>query len=213
MSYRLALFDFDGVLADSAAWFSAQLPDLAARHGFLAPGPVEIERLRRLPSRDILKALKVSPLRLPAIASDLRRRMAVEADRIRLFPGVPDLLAGLRDDGVRLAVVSSNSEANVRAVLGSHAHLVSAFSCGAGLFGKAHRFGDLLRRFEVEPARACAIGDEVRDIEAAHKARIAAVAVAWGYGAPEALAAAVPDYVAQTPGEVRAFLAGRATAG
>ena len=206
MTYRLVLFDFDGVLADSADWFIAQLPDMAERHGFRAPAAAEVERLRRLPSRQILKAMKVSPLRLPAIAADLRRRMAADAAAISLFADIPRLLSDLRDAGSRLAVVSSNSEANVRAVLGSQAGLISAYSCGAALFGKAGRFRDLVSRFALEPDQACVVGDEVRDIEAAHTAGLPVAAVSWGYGAPEALAAAVPDYLASSPADLLAFL-------
>lgn len=206
MAYRLALFDFDGVLADSAAWLITQLPSLAERHRFRAPDEAEIDRLRRLPTREVVKALGVSPLRLPGIASDLRRRMAADADRIRLFEGVPELLRRLHNGGVRVAVVSSNSEQNVRAVLGAQVSLVSAYSCGSSLFGKAARFSALLRKLDIEAAHACAVGDEVRDIEAAHAAGCAVAAIAWGYGAAEALTAAVPDYLASSPDDLAAFL-------
>ena len=50
-----------------------------------------------------------------------------------------------------------------------------------------------MRRAGVAPAQTIAIGDEVRDIEAARAAGIACAAVAWGYAAPEALAAHAPD--------------------
>ncbi|QYF86994.1 HAD hydrolase-like protein [Brevundimonas sp. PAMC22021] len=202
MAYRIALFDFDGVLADSAAWFADQLPELARRHRFRAPDAAEIERLRKLPTREVVKALGVSPLRLPGIAAGLRNRMASDADQIQLFDGVRPMLQRLQDRGTRIAIVSSNGEPNVRAVLGASASLVSAFSCGASLFGKGHRFTSLLRKLEIEPARACAVGDEVRDIDAAHRAGIASVAVSWGYGAAETLSGALPDSVATTPAEV-----------
>ena len=45
----------------------------------------------------------------------------------------------------------------------------------------------------VAPASAIAIGDEVRDIEAARAAGMACGAVAWGYAAPETLRALRPD--------------------
>lgn len=208
MTYRLALFDFDGVLADSAGWFVEQLPSLADRHGFRSPDAAEIERLRRLPTREVVKAMGVSPLRLPAIASDLRKRMAADAERIALFDGVPEMLTSLAQRGVRFAVVSSNSEANVRTVLGPHAKAVAAFSCGSALFGKAARFSKLLKQLDVPAASACAVGDEVRDIEAARKARIASVAVTWGYGAAEALLQACPDHLTRTPAEVLAVVSG-----
>ena len=47
----------------------------------------------------------------------------------------------------------------------------------------------------VGAAQAIAIGDEVRDIEAARAAGIACGAVTWGYAAPEALRALGPDLV------------------
>ncbi|KIC58455.1 hypothetical protein RM53_08410 [Brevundimonas nasdae] len=206
MAYRLAIFDFDGVLADSAAWFVEQLPDLAQRHRFRAPDAAEIERLRKLPTREVMRALGVAPVRLPAIATDLRKRMATDADKIQLFDGVPAMLQRLHDRGIRVAIVSSNSEPNVRAVLGPNASVISALSCGSSLFGKSSRFVALIKKLGLEPTQACAIGDEVRDIEAAHKAKIAVVAVSWGYGAAEALSGAVPDFVAQKPSDVADFL-------
>ena len=34
MSWRLAIFDFDGTLADSFPWFAGVLDRMADRHGF-----------------------------------------------------------------------------------------------------------------------------------------------------------------------------------
>ena len=84
--------------------------------------------------------------------------------------------------------------------------MISGFSCGASLFGKGARFSSLIRKLDVEPARVCAVGDEVRDIEAAHHVHVAAMAVSWGYGAASALSAAVPDYMVHTPAEAAAVL-------
>ena len=70
-----------------------------------------------------------------------------------------------------------------------------AFACGAAMFGKPRKFRRVLRQAGVDPARAIAIGDEVRDIEAARAAGIACAAVTWGYAAPETLHALGPDLV------------------
>ena len=84
-----------------------------------------------------------------------------------LFDGVPEALRAIAARGVKIAVVSSNAEGNVRRALGPElSALVTTWSCGAGLFGKAKHFRDVLRATKVAPERALSIGDEIRDIEA-----------------------------------------------
>jgi phosphoglycolate phosphatase len=53
----------------------------------------------------------------------------------------------------------------------------------------------VIRRADVVPAEVIAIGDEVRDIEAARAVGIACGAVSWGYAAPAALRALAPDHM------------------
>ena len=43
------------------------------------------------------------------------------------------------------------------------------------------------------------VGDEVRDIEAGKKAGIKTIAVSWGYNTKDALAKEQPDYIIDTP--------------
>jgi phosphoglycolate phosphatase len=106
------------------------------------------------------------------------------------------MLRPLADAGVRLALVSSDSEANARIQLGAaNVALFSAFDCGASIFGKAAKFRRVMRRAGARAANVIAIGDEVRDIEAARLARIACAAVTWGYSAPETLRAQKPNVV------------------
>jgi phosphoglycolate phosphatase len=103
------------------------------------------------------------------------------------------MLRALHGAGLTLALVSSDSEENARRQLGESAALISHFNCGASLFGKAKKFRSIMRRAGVTAAQTIAIGDEVRDIEAAQSAGIACGAVTWGYAAPQALIAMRPD--------------------
>jgi phosphoglycolate phosphatase len=117
------------------------------------------------------------------------------------------MLRALHAHGVRLALVTSDSEANARRQLGEANTLrFSEFACGASLFGKAAKFRRVLRRAGVDPAGAIAIGDEVRDIEAARAAGIACAAVTWGYAAPEALRAHRPDFMFERMQDIAAAL-------
>ena len=76
------------------------------------------------------------------------------------------------------------------------------FDCAASLFGKPSKFRRVIRRAGVEPGKVIAIGDEVRDIEAARAVGIACGAVGWGYAAPAALRALAPDHMFERMDEI-----------
>jgi phosphoglycolate phosphatase len=209
MNWKLAIFDFDGTLADSAAWFRRQLNPLAQRFGFRQVGEAELEELRGLPNREIVRRLEIPFWRLPAIARHMRALAARDAESIALFDGIGEMLAALNGHGMRLAVVSSNAEANVRRILGpGHAALIDHYDCGAALFGKAKKLRSVARRAGVPPDRVIVIGDETRDIEAARAAGMDSAAVGWGYATPEALAEVGPTLACASVDELVARLSG-----
>jgi len=43
MGYRLAIFDFDGTLANSFPWFCTVLNEVAAKHGFRRVNESEVD--------------------------------------------------------------------------------------------------------------------------------------------------------------------------
>ena len=195
MRFPLVIFDLDGTLADSFPWFLRNVNGVADRFGFRRIADEDIESLRRAASREILDRLEVPLWKLPMIARHMRRLKTQHVADIALFPGADAMLRALADGGLRLALVSSDSEANARRQLGEAAALFSDFDCGASIFGKAAKFRRILKRAALSTEQAIAIGDEVRDIEAARAAGIACGAATWGYAAPEALRALGPDLV------------------
>ncbi|TPQ34192.1 HAD family hydrolase [Bradyrhizobium guangdongense] len=209
MPYSLAIFDLDGTLADSFPWFLRTINDIADRFGFRRVADDEIETLRHASSREILSTLEVPVWKLPMIARYVRRLKAEHAATIPLFPGVEAMLRRLAGNGVTLALVTSDSEANAREKLGAAAALFAHYDCSASLFGKATKFRRVTRRAGVRPADVIAIGDEVRDIEAARSAGIACGAVAWGYAAPAALQALAPDHLFAQMDEIAGTLCPR----
>ncbi len=196
VAYKLAIFDFDGTLADSGAWFFGVFNEVAARYRFRQVTEQEIEELRGLSNREIVRALGVPGWKMPLVANHMRKLAARDIAAIRLFPGALHLLRALSAQGVEIAVVSSNSEENVRRILGPDgAALVDHYACGASLFGKARKFRQVLTRSGVSRGEAISIGDETRDIEAANLEGIASGAVTWGYAKPEALKACRPTWL------------------
>ena len=192
MPYRLALFDFDGTLADSQDWFLGIFDQVADRFGYRRLAPGDRERLRGLETREILRDLGVPLWKLPMIARHVRELATRGIERIRLFPGAAEMLAAVQGGGVAIAVVSSNDEKNVRRVLGEAAAHVAHFACGASLFGKAAKIRGVLKAVPVEPQGAILIGDEARDADAARDVGIDCGLVAWGYADPAFLRSLSP---------------------
>jgi phosphoglycolate phosphatase len=193
--YRLAIFDFDGTLADSLPWFRACFQDMITRFDLAPVRDDEMEGLRGLSAREIMARLNLSMWQLPAIVSDMRKRKLAAASEISLFAGIPAILTDLQRLGIKTAIVSSDSEASVRLVLGPAAATIARFDCGAAIFGKHWKFRRVARRLGTEPADTICIGDEIRDIEAARAAGMDSGAVAWGYAFPSALQAAGPTHL------------------
>lgn len=204
---RLVIFDFDGTLSDSGDWFLSVIDDLARMFRFRTVAPDEVKMLRHKTSREVIEYLGIARWKLPLLAWYVRRLVGRNVGRIELFPGTPDLLERIRAMGIRIALVTSNSEANARGILGTkHAAQIECFACGSSLFGKAPKFRKVLRRLGVDPAHALAIGDETRDVDSAREVGMQVGSVLWGYAAEEALAGARPDALFREPQDILDYL-------
>jgi phosphoglycolate phosphatase len=208
MKPRLVIFDFDGTLADSFGWFLDVGDALADRHRFDRLDRSDLDRLRTLDARQMLKQHRVPLWKLPLIARDARKLMARDVERMPLFDGVRPALARLAAGGTRLAIVTSNSRANVLRVLGPDtAARISAFECGVSLFGKPRRLRRVLRTTDIPAAEALYVGDELRDAVAARAAGIPFGAVSWGYAHPDTLRARSPARIFERVEDLASCLA------
>lgn len=123
---------------------------------------------------------------------------------IRLFDGATELLEAVHAAGSDIALVSSNSQAVIRHVLGGRLMpLVRLMDCGGAVFGKASKLRRVLRKCGTQPSHAVFIGDETRDLDAAAAAGIRGLAVEWGYAVPELLRRVAPGRTAASMEDLR----------
>lgn len=201
--YRLVIFDFDGTLADSFGWFLDVFDEVADRFRFRRLDRDRLDEFRGLSTRDLLRHHGVPVWKVPMIAAHARTLQGRHLDAIPVFTGMEAVVAGLRGQGIILALVTSNAHANIAHILGPR--MLDAFShvaCGASLLGKAAKFRAALKATGTAAGDALAIGDELRDIEAARATGIASGAVSWGYASPERLRAEAPDHVFACPSDI-----------
>lgn len=212
--WRAVIFDLDGTLTDSApamtgalnaVWRDLGRPEtnLEAVTGFVGDGPAKlIERAR-------------AALGLPADAAAVAQETQAFLDAYaaggaggELYPGVPECLAMLADDGVKLAVCTNKPQAaadRLLAALGLAPLLAGAVGGDAALRRKpdpAHVLAALDLFDDIRPHEAVLVGDGMQDVRAAEAAGLDVVVAAYGYG--EAAAErpdlqAIPDISALPP--------------
>lgn len=206
--YRLAIFDFDGTLADSFPFFLSVFDQLARTHGFNPVAAEDVPALRRYNARELMRHVGLPAWKLPMVAKDFIGQMRSNRHRVPLFEGMAEVLGEVKQKGVALAVVSSNSYDNVLHVLKPEvARLVRHFECGVSIFGKRARLRKVLRESGVPREAAIYIGDQATDLDAARAEGIAFGAVAWGYGDFDALRALSPEEAFASVAQIRKLCA------
>jgi phosphoglycolate phosphatase len=202
MPFKLVVWDFDGTLADSLATAVGIFNRLAPELGFR---PLEdVSGARGLSTRQFLRQQGISLWRLPRLVRKYHAAAAEEADKLKLAAGLADVLARVAGSGVRLGVLSSNREDNIRRCLranGAEGHF--AFVVGyPRLFGKAKALKRILRAERLTRTDVLYVGDELRDVEAAKKAGVRVAAVTWGFHTEALLRTGEPDFVVRDAREL-----------
>lgn len=208
-------FDLDGTLADTADDLAAPVNAMREARG-LKPLPLEEYRpFASAGSRGLLHiglGATTDDPDYPALRTEFLNRYEQEiAVHSRLFDGMPELLAWLEANGIRWGVISNKLEYLVRRLVQQLGlgHRV-ALAYGGDTAPRAKPWPDPLKMALQETgltARQCVyIGDDLRDIQAAHAVDMPAVAAAYGYGNPNEIPQWRADHIVTSPQEFLAML-------
>ena len=208
-------FDLDGTLVDTADDLAAPVNHMREARG-LKPLPLEEYRpFASAGSRGLLHiglGATTDDPDYPALRTEFLNRYEQEiAVHSRLFDGMPELLAWLEANGIRWGVISNKLEYLVRRLVQQLGlgHRV-ALAYGGDTAPRAKPWPDPLKMALQETgltARQCVyIGDDLRDIQAAHAVDMPAVAAAYGYGNPNEIPQWKADHIVTSPQEFLAML-------
>lgn len=199
------VFDFDGTIADTFQQGLDILNGLAAEFGYKPLIGEDVEKARGMTTRQVMKFLGIPNRRLPAIASRGIRELRGRIGKVQPIVGMPEVLRALHARGVRLGIVTSNSEENVGVFLKNHDLEIFDFvRSSSRLLGKAREIRQAMKKEGFGAEEVLFIGDETRDIEACRRARIRCAAVSWGYNLRGSLAAQEPHFIFDAPAELLA---------
>lgn len=108
-----------------------------------------------------------------------------------------------------MGIITTNSRTNVKYFFNAHGFdMFSFITTTSRIREKSQQLKTIKKSFASETRPIFYIGDETRDIEAARKAGVTAIAVTWGYNSHEILQAYKPDHLVHSPKELLALCRG-----
>jgi N-acetyl-D-muramate 6-phosphate phosphatase len=192
MPSRAVLFDFDGTLADTAPDLGAAVNRMRVEEGH---PPLPLERLRPFASagaRGLLHAafgIKPEDGEYPALRETF---LEYYAERIcedtTLFPGIEELLAALQTRGLAWGIVTNKATRFTERIIQELSLKPDCVACGDSTPHLKPHPAPLLhaaRQIRVSPEDCLYLGDDLRDMQAAHAAGMRPIAVEWGYHHPD----------------------------
>ena len=154
-----------------------------------------------------MKKQKVSSFKIPSLIRKTRKILAEIIDQAEIYADMKEMLYFLKEQGVILIIVSSNSASNIKVFLKKEKiDVFDHIEAGSSYFGKARRIKKILKRINIKTRDALYIGDEIRDIKASHQIGIEVIAVAYGFDDKELLKEENPTYLASSVAEIKAIL-------
>ncbi|WP_373976390.1 HAD-IA family hydrolase [Chitinibacter sp. SCUT-21] len=191
--FDLVIFDWDGTLMDSTGMIARSIQRAFDDVGLAVPSEQEARYV-------IGYGLTEAMAHLAPDANEAQIRQVVDAYRghflakdqeLKLYDGVEEGLARLRDANFRMAVATGKSRAGLDRVLNA-TQLTGFFEVtrtADEAFSKPHpaMLEYILEYAAVEPARAVMVGDTTHDLQLAINAGTASLALTYGAHEGDAL--------------------------
>lgn len=204
MSVKVIIFDFDGTLADTLDAVVSITNRLAGEYGYKPTTPDELDQIRNLSSSEIIRQSGISIFKIPFLLKRVTEDLRNDIQKLNPIIGIKDALLQLKNQGVTLGILTSNSEENVKIFLENHGmqELFSFIYSETRLFSKHRIISKFMKKNNLNPEEVIYVGDETRDIEASKRIQIKVIAVSWGFNSREALAKQNPDFLVYKPSEL-----------
>ena len=209
---QAVIFDLDGTLLNTLGDLTA-----AVNHGLAACGlPARTEAQVRTYVGDGVKELiaRACPAdaeettKAAVLAAYLPYYAAHNMDFTAPYEGVMELLTDLRQQGVKVAVVSNKHDSGVQALCAHYFGGLLDLAVGGGDSRPLKPAPDSLlyaiERLGVAPAEVWYVGDSTQDVLTAHNAGVKCAAVTWGFQDASRLAAEKPTCLVDTADQLLA---------
>lgn len=202
------IFDFDGTLADTSEGvlggveyalrsLKVDVPEKSVLKEFIGPTLYEsFTRVTGLSHADAERAI------------ELYREFYVPRGvyMLKAYDGIGEMLAELKERGVKLSVASSKPYYQLKLAVEALG-FTSLFDKITGADPtERHSKKSMLFKEARLAANSIVVGDSVFDIVGAHEAGLPVIALTYGFGKQDEIAAAGPEYTAASVAELKKIL-------
>lgn len=185
--FELIIFDWDGTLVDSIDWIVHCLQTAATECNCKVPKPQAAKDIIGLSIGNAIKTL--FPEADAEIAESLRKSYSCEyfsrqTTREDLFPGVPEMLTCLKQNGYKLAVATGKGRPSLDKAL--KATGMDGFfhisRCADETASKPDpkMLEEIMQHASIKAERTLMIGDSIHDLQMAQNANISSIGVCCG---------------------------------
>jgi len=203
---KFVIFDFDGTIADTMPFSFSRSLELLRKEKIDLPEKEIIKKIKSNNYFELMKEFKLSWLKIPfmlQIVKQGQRDLYSQIDKIKIFPGMKNLLKDLRNNNYQIGILSSNMQGNVNKFIKiKRLNFFDIIYCESNILGKDQTFRKMMRKYNLKPEEIIYIGDEIRDVEACKKVGIKIIGVSWGLHTIEALQKNGVDYIVKKPSEI-----------
>lgn len=200
---RYLVFDFDGTLVDSLNVLIEVYNQLAGKYKANKMKQEDMSYIKGLSVAERCKFLNFKLYKFPFLALDIYKLYKHSLGELRLFDGIKELLEELNVRGFQLAIISTNSELNIREFLKlNQIDIINEIICSNNIFGKDKDINKFLKKHKLKNSEVIYVGDEVRDIIASQRNGVKVIWVDWGYDQIDNAKKEHPDYIVKKPHEI-----------
>ncbi|MHC4342329.1 MAG: HAD family hydrolase [Planctomycetota bacterium] len=214
--YELAIFDFDGTIADTFPPIVAAANEALEACGFKRRQEGAVRVLVGLPLEVVMERLAGRRCRRKEVEALCERYRSSFSEiaplATRLFDGMKETIEQVHAKGRKLAIATSRRRPSLISILKAHAledrfDLLMGADCVTR--GKPHpeMVHRVLHHFRLQPDRAVVIGDTTFDLQMGKAAATHTCAVTWGSHSRDELVAEEPDHIVHSARELTALLA------
>ena len=150
------------------------------------------------------------------LAATLQEYLAAYAihkeDTTAPYPGIPQLLASLKEEGIQVGVFSNKDDGPAKAVVEHYlpglVHQVKGRVDGVPPKPDPAGLRALMEELGADPAHTLFVGDSNVDIRTGRNGGLTTCGVLWGFRSREELIQAGADHLAASPEELGALIRG-----